>query len=488
MKKILLFLLVCAMTAAPLIAGCAPAAEAPAETDVTIAAETEAGTTVLSDELPENDYGGYSFRMLIRNDKGWIEDMYAEELNGEIMNDAIFQRNAKVGERFNVVFEVIPSSNANYETDGIKSILANEDAYDIVIPHARASFTYALQKLVLDWNSGLPFVDLEKPWWDQTAKENLRINNKLFMMVGDISYKNLGATNAMMFNKNLFDDLGMDYPYQLVYDNTWTFEKFVEYAERGTLDLNGDGTIAFADDQTGYVTDEWIGPIQVLYSGNQRIVQKDENDLPYLSLNTDRTVEIFAAFFDLIDGDAGHCSPWEGLDTSIASAEGIYGKFINNQALFLDTNIRGTIFLRNMDANFGIVPWPMFDESVDKYYANVDAGCNLILVPITAGDPERTSVVLEALSSEGYRSVLPAYFDVALSTKYTRDEESTDMLNIVKAGRVYDLGYYDNNLAIFNSIGQYMFSTKSRDFASLYAKNEKNANKQLEKTIEAYSD
>lgn len=483
-----MFMLVCMMTVAPLITGCTGTTDTPVETASTVATETVAETAVLSDELPEKDYEGYVFRMLIRNDKGWIEDMYAEELNGEIMNDAIFQRNAKIGERFNVSYEVIPSSNANAETDGVKAILAGEDAYDIIIPHARMSFEYASQKLLLDWNNDLPFIDLDKPWWDQTAKENLRINNKLFMMIGDISYKNLGATNAMLFNKNLFDSIGLEYPYQLVNDGKWTFDKFVEYAQRGTADINGDGKIVLADDQLGYVTDEWIGPIQVLYSGNQRIVQKDDNDIPYLSLNTDTTVEIFNAFFAFIDGDAGHCNPWEGLDSSIASATGIYGRFINNQALFLDTNIRGTIFLRDMDANFGIVPWPKFNETTDKYYANVDAGCNLIIVPITAGDAERTSVILEALCAEGYASVVPAYFEVALSTKYSRDEESPQMLEIVKAGRVYDLGYYDNTLGVLNSVGQNMFSTKNRDFASLYAKNEKSANKMLQKLVDAYAD
>ncbi|MDD4772002.1 MAG: hypothetical protein PHZ09_00160 [Eubacteriales bacterium] len=482
MKKTLILLLICAM----ILPGCAQSPGGTSDTALTAVTESELETTVLSDNLPEADYEGYSFRMLIRNDKGWIEDMYAEELNGDIMNDAIFLRNAAVGERFGVSFEVIPSSNANYDNDGVKSILANEDAYDIIIPHARASFDYALQELLLDWNTDLPFVDLDKPWWDQDIRESLRINYKLLMMIGDISYKNLGATNAMLFNKNLFDDLGLDYPYQLVHDDAWTFDKLVEYAEMGTIDINGDGKIAFADDQIGYVTDEWIGPIQVLYSGNQRIVQKDDNDLPYLSLNTNLTIEIFNAFFALIDGDAGHCAPWEGLDTSIASADGIYGRFTNNQALFLDTNIRGTIFLRNMDANFGIVPWPKFDETIDKYYSNVDAGCNLIIVPITAGDPERTSIIIEGLSAEGYKNVTPAYFEVALATKYARDEESADMLDIVKAGRIYDLGYYNNALSVFNSIGQYMFTTKNRDFASLYAKNEKNANKNLDKTIEAY--
>ncbi len=452
--------------------------------DVADQTETE---TVLSDDIPEMNLEGFDFRMLIRNDKGWIEDMYSESISGDTMNDAIYDRNARVGDRFNVNYTMIPSSNSNYDTDGIKSITSGDDAYEIIVPHARASFIYAMQKLITDWNSNeLTYINLDKPWWDQSARENLSINHLLYMMIGDISYKNLGSTNSMLFNKSIFDDLNLDYPYQLVKENKWTFDKFTEYAVQCVSDLNGDGSIKFADDQLGYVTDEWIGPIQVLYSGNQRIVQKDEDDLPYLSLNTETTVTLFEKYFALLDSDAAHCSAWEGLDSSTASATGIYGRFIRNQAAFLDTNLKGIIFLRDMEANFGIVPWPKLNENIDKYYSNVDAGCNLIIIPITNQHLEETSVVLEALCAEGYKTVVPAYFEIALSTKYARDEESAEMLNIIKTARVYDLGYYDNNNAL-NSIGRDMFLGKKRDFASLYTKSEKSVNNQIEKTIKAYT-
>lgn len=484
MKKLLSLIILAAMLTAT---ACADSGASTPDTTESSAAET-AAETELSDNLPEADYEGYKFRMMLRNDAGWIEDMYAEASNGEVMNDAVYERNQKVAERFNVVFELIKSSNSNYETDGMKAITAGDDAYDIIIPHARAAFAYALQHYCLDWTDELPYVDLDMPWWDQSARESFSVANNLYMMIGDISYKNLGATNAMLFNKQLFDDLSLDYPYQAVYDGTWTFGAFTELAKTGTYDLNGDGKLLFEDDQTGYVTDEWIGPIQVLYSGDQRIVSKDEEDLPYISLNTPQTVDIFDKFFALIDSDYGHCANWEGLDTSVSSATGIYGRFANNQALFLDTNIRGVVFLRNMDANFGVLPWPKFDDTVDKYYSNVDAGCNLIIVPISASNnAELISVILEALGCEGYKSVVPAYYNVALATKYTRDDESTDMLELVRAGRVYDLGYYDNDLSVLNSIGEYMFVNKKRDFASVYAAAEKPAEKHLDKLIESYT-
>ena len=120
----------------------------------------------IKEELPEKNYNDYSVRILMRDSTSpdWIGDMFSESETGEIISDAIYNRNATVGERFGVTFELIRSSNNNYETDGVNSILAGDDAYDIIVPHARAAFVYAEQGLCLDWNTELPYVDLDKPW------------------------------------------------------------------------------------------------------------------------------------------------------------------------------------------------------------------------------------------------------------------------------------------------------------------------------------
>jgi len=140
-----------------------------------------------------------------------------------------------------------------------------------------------------------------------------------------------------------------------------------------------------------------------------------------------------------------------------------------------------------MDEDFGIIPWPKYDETIDNYYANVDAGCNLYIVPITNPDPEKTSVIIEALAYESYLTVLPTYYDVVLTTKFTRDAESEDMLDIIRAGRVFDIGYYffDNSNDL-NSVGWYLTKTPDRSFASVYAKYEKLVLKQYEKVNEKF--
>ncbi len=61
-------------------------------------------------------------------------------------------------------------------------------------------------------------------------------------------------------------------------------------------------------------------------------------------------------------------------------------------------------------------------------------------MPITNQQPEYTSLILESLAEESYRSVLPAYMEVALKDKYTRDPDSAEMLDLVFSTTTLELG------------------------------------------------
>ncbi|MHB1153434.1 MAG: hypothetical protein ACYC00_14105 [Eubacteriales bacterium] len=91
-----------------------------------------------------------------------------------------------------------------------------------------------------------------------------------------------------------------------------------------------------------------------------------------------------------------------------------------------------------------------------------------------------TSVILEALASESYRKVMPQYFEVLLQVKYTRDDESAEMLAIVKKSARFDLSLSAvNSVTIMN-----MINKGENNFSSQYAKVEKAAQKELDKMIE----
>ncbi|MBR4185320.1 MAG: hypothetical protein IKQ87_06095, partial [Clostridia bacterium] len=278
-----------------------PAAEAVPETEA-----DPLDPAVLYDGLPAEGYGGYDFLMLIRQNARWIADMAADEMNGEAINDAIYQRNSMVADRFDVTIRYEESSNYNYETDAMTSIRAGDDAYDLVIPHGRASFLYANQMLCLDWNTALPYVALDSPWWSQDARSSFSILGKLFVMNGDISYNSLGSADVMLFNKQLMTDLGLPFPYETVREGGWTYDLWTTQVEGAAADLNGDGKIEEKNDRLGYVTQKWVGPMEAFATSGLRVLSKDDDDVPYLSFYSEKTVDVFNRYFALIDSDAAY--------------------------------------------------------------------------------------------------------------------------------------------------------------------------------------
>lgn len=95
------------------------------------------------------------------------------------------------------------------------------------------------------------------------------------------------------------------------------------------------------------------------------------------------------------------------------------------------------------------------------------------------------SVVMEALACEYQNNVMPNYYDMVVQEKATRDEESREMLKIIYNNRFTDLG---DSIWMSMTRSQYesLFVLKSNTFASKTASIEKQINKTLEDSIEAF--
>ncbi|MBQ3708211.1 MAG: hypothetical protein II889_09930, partial [Clostridia bacterium] len=124
-----------------------------------------------------------------------------------------------------------------------------------------------------------------------------------------------------------------------------------------------------------------------------------------------------------------------------------------------------------------------------KYYSTSTDIFSLMLFPSTVTDLDFVGCVTEAMCMVNSATVIPAYYDIALKDKYNRDQQSAEMLDIIRDSLIFDVGYL-NSFAL-NTAG-HLFVQLVRegraDFASAYAKNEKVYLKKLEKMLEAYED
>jgi len=144
--------------------------------------------------------------------------------------------------------------------------------------------------------------------------------------------------------------------------------------------------------------------------------------------------------------------------------------------------------LRGMNTDFGILPIPKYDAQQNTYLQTVSPYTGVVTaVPQSAGNPENSSIILEAMAYESKYILQPAYYDVVLSTKIARDDESGAMLDIIFNNRVYDIG----DVFDFNGLGWeiiYMSMAYDRNIVSMYEKKEAGALKSIEKLTKAIQD
>lgn len=118
-------------------AGAFSCGEAAEPTDVTDAQSSD--STTEASQLEVKDFGGYNVRILTRADTGtgtWFTlDVTAEEENGDAINDAVFRRNQKIEEDYNITIERISEEGADHVNLITQSVLAGDDTYDLVLSY-----------------------------------------------------------------------------------------------------------------------------------------------------------------------------------------------------------------------------------------------------------------------------------------------------------------------------------------------------------------
>ena len=107
-------------------------ADTPTAAETTAAAETEIPT--IPESLPNVNYDGYVFRMLTTDEVGSVRysfELDTDAMNGDVLNDAVYERNMAVEERFGVKIEQIPYDKSGFLRAYQNSVTAGDDSYDL---------------------------------------------------------------------------------------------------------------------------------------------------------------------------------------------------------------------------------------------------------------------------------------------------------------------------------------------------------------------
>lgn len=271
--------------------------------------ETEPETE--PDPFEGTDFGGKSLRINSSNDSYDSTNAHrliagSGEMNGEIVNDAVYKRNEDVQEFLNVKLEITPSewtySNANTQIE--KIVLAGDSQFDVVI-----NDMFCLAKLAPKGyfhsvkDTGI--LDFEKSYWYGDAIRDLEfVPGAMYMLVGDYFTDSLASAHVLYYNKSLIGDHMGDAAYvqNIVLDGKWTVDEMITLTEELTVDTNGDGTQEEGD-QFGYtVIGAWGPMIPVLMGFDVQFIDKSDGSVTYC-FNNERSVKILEKLNELYWGD-----------------------------------------------------------------------------------------------------------------------------------------------------------------------------------------
>ena len=480
------------LLASLLLASCASAGTSEVETT---GAATDAETTIntaeltemekralMEDDLPEKDFGGKDFR--ISTKRGMMYEIDEEEETGDIIEDALYARNRRIEERFNI--KIVPviteAGDGNTHVNEVRqSIMAADDAFDLSATYVFTTGPLVTDGCFLNWLN-MPYNDLSKPWWIGGVNDKFRVGDAIYAATGDMCVSTLKLTYGVFYNRTRGADYDLNETiYDIIREGKWTIDKFIEMTRDVYVDVNGDGERSNTDFY-GFTAEKATNLDVYTFAFDIPLVKNNEDGVPELAINTPKTIEAVEKVNKLY---------WDGVGSYIPEdySEPVQ-MFRSGNALFTTTYLTQAFStFRDMTDDYSILPYPKWDEAQEKYMTGAMDNYSVLGVPVTVSDLEMVSIITESLNIESYKTLFPTYYEQALQSKYARDAESIEMIDILMAGRNFDFcTLFSSTIIGIPFMVRELVAGKSTAFASKYKSLEKGAQKGLEKVLKAYEE
>ena len=483
MKKRTLALLLALLMLGATACG-APAADDSAETSADAGTpsaaeevETEPEDTSVKTALPDDlDFGGASYRIHNVDCDSYYDTIVAFEQNGESLNDAIYNRDQKLTQDLNFTFEetVVADPHNGAVTATRNLIMAGDDSFDQYVLVDWSGYTLAQEGYALPV-SDLPYVDLTREYWSQSIHEDMSIRGKLYFGFGDHNLSTYDSVNVLLFNKAMSTNLNLEDHYETVLEGGWTLDLMQSNMQLAVNDVDGNGV--WDENDTYGITSHSKQVLPVFWvASDMRTIEKNEEDVPEFTLASN---EKFATMYERILNMMHNDHLLYMSDSLPNYANNTL--FIEGGSLYNIVRVAFLQYYRDMDIDYVIIPYPKYDETQELYCSRTE-GAYIHIYPITLTQNDLAGAVTEAMACASLNEVIPVYYDVVLKSKYTRDANSTAMLDLIYGNRFYDLG----DTLFCGTIRDGVFAGKFKNNDTNLQSTLKSLSKVAERTIQKY--
>ena len=440
-------LLLAALMCLPLLAACADNGPQVGGTRPVGNGQSDVGNFI------DADYKGEDFTFLHLRQLAGTKDYYggkfldSETYAGLTLEDAVYDRNVAVEEKYKV--NIVERIEDGEEPLSFLQTAAFSDdyTYDVIYGWGYKMGTCVIEGLFADINS-LPNVDLTQEYWSPSSMEDLMINDKLYITINDISMNKLEWGSLIFFNKQIVEDYNVTKDmdgktfYELVNEGKWTIDKFLQAVQLISTDVDGNGTIDKTD-VYGLIDGDASGS-SFGYSCGITLTTTADDGSYLVSYYNDNNYALATKIHDVLSNKKFVKDYVNDLGANADVPDGMeiheyYRSFFSNgHALFSTGTAQITGEFRDMEDEYGVIPFPKLDENQQNYISTIDSNAALFAIPATynkaatTAGADRTGAILEYMSYKSNQVVLPAYYETLLKGQRLNSEDDQVMLDIVR--------------------------------------------------------
>jgi|GEM_PF-1480671 len=358
--------------------------------------------------------------------------IYVEEDDGDPVNSALYNRNAKIESTYGVYINLVSDLDQNITTQAKTALLGGSDAYDVIGARQYDDIQLALDGVVLDINTldqyGADYIRYDREYWGSGYIDALSFGGKVFWLASDICLRYIGGYYAMFVNSQLYhDNLEAEYGdlYEIVKSGNWDYDTLIEMVPKGYRD-DGNDKVDNVNDTLGLALPVWDNTNGMSISAGVIYTGFNADGSPYCTINkkNQTLLDFMSTFYKLINT--------EGVYTYGGDYKAAMTYFASDGAVFVAGRLnQAELYLGDMDTDYYVVPCPKLTKSQTDYYTGVHDAINIYGISASSPHIQAAAVTLEAMSYLSYEEVRPVYFESVLKYKYTRESEAVKMIQLM---------------------------------------------------------
>lgn len=402
--------------------------------------------------VAETDGDGFHERSIVPPD----------EESEDLVDIAVFTRNAKIQQKFNCEIELVNYFDGNLNSNIGSQLIAGTSDYDILgarqyddVQLALDGVVYDLNMLEVDFPYAAGYLNLDAPYWAKGYNDALQIGTGRYWVTGDLCLRYSGGyycyfVNHTMYNEYLQEAYGNIY--DVVRNGNWTLDTLTAMTEGIWDDIDGDDKTS-SGDMLAIAQPVWDNANGLsISSGVQYSYRYEDGTVQLTMVKGNKQLENFMTkFYNLLKkpGVLDYGGDYRNAMMKLVANEAVFASGRLNQA---------ELYLQAMEDNYGILPNPKLSTDQTNYISSIHDGVQLYGINNSSEQIPEAALILEAMELESRKSVRPIYFDASVKIKYSRGSDDAEMIDLMDASIYSDFVYVWQFSAEMNKMGDWLRS------------------------------